>query len=165
MVEEVDATPRERAVDEIWSGSMLVYGAWLWPNLGNLPLRPKGEYYLPELVNLARQQGVSVRATLTHDEEEVLGVNDRLQLAEANAVLRRRTLEDLMRAGVTIVDPATTYVEPEVAVEPDTVIQPGCHLRGSTRIARDCEIGPNADLVDTGVGAGSGIWYSVLEGA
>jgi bifunctional UDP-N-acetylglucosamine pyrophosphorylase/glucosamine-1-phosphate N-acetyltransferase len=144
---------------------MLVYLPWLWSNLAKLPLRAKGEYYLPDLVNLARGEGLSVRATLTQDEEEVLGVNDRLQLAEANAVLRRRILDDLLRLGVTIVDPATTYVEPEVTIEPDTVIQPGCHLRGSTRIARDCEIGPNTYIVDSEIGAGSRVWFSVLEGA
>jgi bifunctional UDP-N-acetylglucosamine pyrophosphorylase / glucosamine-1-phosphate N-acetyltransferase len=164
-VEEVDATAEERAVDEIWSGSLLVLADWLWPNLAKLPISPKGEYYLPELVNMARQQQLSVRATLTHDEEEVLGVNDRLQLAEANAVLRRRTFEGLMRAGVTIVDPATTFIEPEVHIEPDTVIQPGCHLRGRTRIARDCEIGPNTYAIDSEIGASSRVWYSVLEGA
>jgi len=164
-VEEVDATTEERRIDEIWSGSMLVEADWLWPNLANLPRSPKGEYYLPELVNMARQQGLSVRGTLTHDEEEVLGVNDRLQLAEANAVLRRRTLEDLMRAGVTIVDPATTFVEPEVTVEPDTIIHPGCHLRGQTRIGANCEIGPNTYLVDSRIGDDSRVWFSVLESA
>jgi bifunctional UDP-N-acetylglucosamine pyrophosphorylase/glucosamine-1-phosphate N-acetyltransferase len=165
MVEELDATPEQRAVDEIWSGTMLVYTRWLWSNLAKLPLSAKGEYYLPDLVNLARGEGLTVQATLTQDEEEVLGVNDRLQLAEANAVLRRRTLEGLLRSGVTIVDPATTYIEPEVIIEADTVIQPGCHLRGGTRIARDCEIGPNTYLVDTELGAGSRVWFSVLEGA
>jgi bifunctional UDP-N-acetylglucosamine pyrophosphorylase/glucosamine-1-phosphate N-acetyltransferase len=165
MVEELDATPEQQAVDEIWSGTMLVYTPWLWSNLAKLPLSAKGEYYLPDLVNLARAKGLSVRATLTQDEEEVLGVNDRLQLAEANAVLRRRTLDDLLRSGVTIVDPATTYVEPEVTVEPDTVIQPGCHLRGATRIARDCEIGPNTYVVDSEIGAGSRVWFSVVESA
>jgi len=163
MVEEFDATPEQRAVDEIWSGTMLVYTPWLWSNLARLPLSAKGEYYLPDLVNLARGEGLTVQATLTQDEEEVLGVNDRLQLAEANAVLRRRTLEELLRSGVTIVDPDTTYVEPEVTIEPDTVIQPGCHLRGATRIARDCEIGPNAYVVDSEIGAGSRVWFSVLE--
>ncbi len=165
MVEELDATPEQRAVDEIWSGTMLVYAPWLWSNLAKLPLSATGEYYLPDLVNLARGEGLSVRATLTQDEEEVLGVNDRLQLAEANAILRRRTLDDLLRSGVTIVDPSTTYVEPEVRIEPDTIIQPGCHIRGATRIARDCEIGPNAYLVDSEIGAGSRVWFSVLEGA
>lgn len=165
MVEEVDATPAQRAVDEVWSGSMLLWTAWLWDHLDRLPLSPKGEYYLPELVNMARREGRVVRAVLTQDEQEVHGVNDRIQLAEANAILRRRTLDDLMRAGVTLLDPATTYVEPEVEIESDVVIQPGCHLRGRTRIAQGCEIGPNAVLIDSQVGEESRVWYSVLEGA
>jgi bifunctional UDP-N-acetylglucosamine pyrophosphorylase/glucosamine-1-phosphate N-acetyltransferase len=70
-----------------------------------------------------------------------------------------------MRSGVTIVDPAATYIEPEVHVEPDTIIQPGCHLRGSTRVGAECEIGPNTYLVDTEVGARSRVWFSVLEGS
>jgi bifunctional UDP-N-acetylglucosamine pyrophosphorylase/glucosamine-1-phosphate N-acetyltransferase len=165
MVEEVDATPDERAVREIWSGSMLFWAPWLWQHLGTLPISPKGEYYLPELVNVARAAGLGVRAVLTEDEEEVHGVNDRLQLAEANAILRRRTLDDLMRAGVSIVDAASTFIEPEVVIEADVTIQPGCHLRGRTRIARDCEIGPNTFMHDSEVGAGSRVWFSVLESA
>jgi bifunctional UDP-N-acetylglucosamine pyrophosphorylase / glucosamine-1-phosphate N-acetyltransferase len=165
MVEEVDATAAERSIDEIWSGTMLLHGPWLWSNLEKLPLSAKGEYYLPELVNLARAQGRSVHATLTADEEEVLGVNDRSQLAKANAIMRRRKIEELLRSGVSILDPQTTYVEPEVQIEPDAVIHPGCHLRGSTRISRDCEIGPNSFVVDTQVGAGSRVWFSVLENA
>jgi len=163
MVEEVDATPEQRAIDEIWSGSMLLSTPWLWSHLQNLPVSPKGEYYLPELVHIARRENLSVRATLTDDEEEVLGVNDRSQLAEANAILRRRTIGGLQTAGVTIVDPATTYIEPEVTIEADAVIQPGCHLRGQTRIARDCEIGPNSYIVDSEIGAGSRIFFSVVE--
>ena len=165
MVEEVDATPEERSINEIWGGTMLLDASWLWPNLPHLPLSPKGEYYLPDLVNIARQQGLAVQATFVQDEEEVLGVNDRAQLAEANAVLRRRKVQELLESGVTIVDPATTYIDPEVIVEPDVVIQPGCHLRGRTRIARDCEIGPNTFVVDSEIGVGSRVWFSVLEGA
>jgi bifunctional UDP-N-acetylglucosamine pyrophosphorylase / glucosamine-1-phosphate N-acetyltransferase len=163
MVEEVDATPAQRAIDEIWSGSMLLFAPWLWANLEKLPLSAKGEYYLPDLVNLARQQGLGVQATLTVDEEEVYGVNDRHQLAEANAILRRRIIDDLLRSGVTIVDPSTTFIEPEVSIAPDVTIQPGCHLRGNTRIARDCEIGPNAYVVDSEIGESSRIWFSVVE--
>jgi bifunctional UDP-N-acetylglucosamine pyrophosphorylase/glucosamine-1-phosphate N-acetyltransferase len=165
MVEEVDATADERSVDEIWSGTMLLHASWLWANLGKLPLSPKGEYYLPDLVNLARGQGLAIHATLTEDEEEVLGVNDRAQLAQAGAALRKRKIAELLQSGVTIVDPGTTYIEPEVEVEPDATIQPGCHLRGRTRIARDCEIGPNSYVIDTEIGAGSRVWFSVLEGA
>src|SRR5207248_9443710 len=123
------------------------------------------EYYLPALGNLARAQGLSVLATLTDDEEEVLGVNDRAQLAQANAVLRRRKIDQLMQSGVTIVDPNTTYIEPEVSIEPDTTIQPGCHLRGRTRIARDCDIGPNSYLLNTEIGQGSPVRFSVPEEA
>jgi bifunctional UDP-N-acetylglucosamine pyrophosphorylase / glucosamine-1-phosphate N-acetyltransferase len=165
MVEELDASPEEREVDEIWSGTMLLFGPWLWPNLNMLPVSPKGEYYLPELVNLARRQGLGVQAVQVQDEEEVLGVNDRAQLAQANAVLRRRKLDELMRSGVTIVDPSTTYIEPEVVIEADTVVHPGCHLRGITRVAAECEIGPNTYLLDTEVGARTRVWFSVLERA
>src|SRR5207248_11000023 len=76
-----------------------------------------------------------------------------------------RTVEALLRTGVTIVDPATTYIEPEVTIAPDTVIHPGCHLRGRTRIARDCEIGPNSYIEDSQIGPASRVWYSILEGA
>jgi bifunctional UDP-N-acetylglucosamine pyrophosphorylase/glucosamine-1-phosphate N-acetyltransferase len=165
MVEEVDATSGQRAIDEIWSGSMLLFAPWLWENLEKLPLRANAEYYLPDLVTIARAQGLAVRATLTEDEEDVFCVNDQQQLAQANAILRRRTVENLLRSGVTVVDPAATYVEPEVTIEPDVVIQPGCHLRGQTHIARDCEIGPNTFVLDSDIGASSRVWFSVLEGA
>ena len=165
MVEEVDATPEQRLIHEIWSGTMLLFTPWLWDNLKNLPLSARGEYYLPDLVNIARAQGLTVQATLTEDEQEVLGVNDRRQLAVANAVAYRRKIDELMDSGVTIFDPATTYIEPEVVIEPDSIIQPGCHLRGRTRVGRDCEIGPNTVLIDTEIGAGSRVWLSVLEGA
>ncbi len=165
MVEELDATPEQRRVDEIWSGSMLFWTPWLWQNLPHLPRSAKGEYYLPALVNRAKDVGLRVEAVRVEDETEVLGVNDRRQLATAEAVLRRRTLETLMLSGVTIVDPNTTYVEPDVRIEPDVTVQPGCHLRGSTHVARGCEIGPNTFLLDSQIGADSRVWFSVLEGA
>ncbi|GAC1320834.1 MAG: bifunctional UDP-N-acetylglucosamine diphosphorylase/glucosamine-1-phosphate N-acetyltransferase GlmU [Chloroflexota bacterium] len=165
MVEEVDATPEQRTIDEIWSGTMLLWAPWLWDNLDRLPLSPKGEYYLPSLVAIARTQGLSVLAALPADEEEVLGVNSQAQLAQAEAILRRRTLEALMENGVTVIDPAGTYVEPEVRVARDTILHPGTHLRGRTQIGGRCEIGPNAYVIDTQVGSGCRILYSVLEGA
>jgi bifunctional UDP-N-acetylglucosamine pyrophosphorylase / glucosamine-1-phosphate N-acetyltransferase len=165
MVEELDATPDERGIDEIWGGSILIWTDWLWSAVDRLPLSPKGEYYLPEFANLAIAEGRRVLAVMAEDEDEVLGVNDRLQLAQANAILRQRTLVDLMRSGVTIVDPASTFIDPEVEIEPDVVIEPGCHLRGKTRIARDATIGPNTLLVRSEIGAGSRIWMSVVEEA
>lgn len=165
LVEELDATPEQRTIDEIWSGTMLLWAPWLWANLDALPLSPKGEYYLPSLVGIARGQGLSVQAALTADEEEVLGVNSQAQLAQAEAILRLRTLEALMNNGVTVIDPATTFVEPEVYVAPDTTLHPGTHLRGATRIGGQCEIGPNAYVVDSTVGEHCRVWYSVLESA
>jgi bifunctional UDP-N-acetylglucosamine pyrophosphorylase/glucosamine-1-phosphate N-acetyltransferase len=164
-VEDVDATPEQRAIDEIWAGSMLLWTDWLWGALERLPVSPKGEYYLPELVNLANAEGLKARAAQTDSEDEAYGINDRAQLARANAIVRRRILDQLMRDGVTIVDPATTYIEPEVLVDADAVILPGCHLLGRSRVGRDSEIGPNTILVDAEVGSASRVWMSVLEGA
>jgi bifunctional UDP-N-acetylglucosamine pyrophosphorylase/glucosamine-1-phosphate N-acetyltransferase len=165
MVEELDATPEQRSIDEVWGGSLLIWTDWLWQALSRIPESPKGEYYLPELVNLATADGLNVHAVLTQDEDEVHGVNDRVQLAEAHAILRRRVLADLMHSGVTIIDPVATYIEPEVKIEPDVVIHPGCHLQGRTRIAHDAEIGPNTIVLNSEIGAGSRVWMSVLEGA
>jgi bifunctional UDP-N-acetylglucosamine pyrophosphorylase/glucosamine-1-phosphate N-acetyltransferase len=165
MVEEVDATPAQRAIDEIWGGTMVLDAPWLWANLERLPLRPKGEYYLPDYVNLARAAGLQVHAATVADEEEVLGVNDRQQLATAEAILRQRTIDAWLQAGVTIVDPATTYISPDVTIGTDTVIQPGCHLLGATTIGPDCEIGPNSYIQASTVGPRSRVWLSVLEEA
>ena len=161
-VEEVDATDEERRVDEVWGGSMLVWADWLWPALERLPVSAKGEFYLPELVNLASGEGRTVRAVLAEHEDEVYGINDRLQLAQANAILRQRTLVVLMRAGVTIVDPSTTFLEPEVEIAADAIIQPGCHLQGATRIGEGAEIGPNSLVRDSEIGARSRVWMSVV---
>jgi bifunctional UDP-N-acetylglucosamine pyrophosphorylase / glucosamine-1-phosphate N-acetyltransferase len=165
MVEEADASTEDRAVNEVWSGSMLVWAPWLWEHIERLPRSPKGEYYLPELVNLARDEGRAVHAVLAQDEEEVLGINDRGHLARAEAILRQRTIQRLQQHGVTIIDPATTYIDPDVEIEPDAIVEPGCHLLGNTRIAADCVIGPNSYIVDSEIGAGSRVWLSVLEGA
>ncbi len=165
LVEDAEATEAERHVDEIHSGVMLAWTPWLWEHLWRLPPRSKGEYYLTDLVNLANAEGRTVLASAVDDEEEVHGVNDRQQLAQANAILWRRTAEQLMAAGVTILDPSHTYIEPGVAIDPDTVVHPGCHLRGSTRVAGGCEIGPDAEIVDSTIGEGSRVWRSVLESA
>ena len=165
MVEEVEANETQRAIVEVWSGVMLLWTPWLWERLPRLPRRSKGEHYLPDLVNIARKEGRSVLAVLAKEEEEAQGVNDREQLAEANAVLWRRKRSELMQAGVSILDPATTYIEPEVEIAPDVVVRPGCHLRGKTRIATGCDIGPDTEIVDSQIGEGSRVWRSVLEGA
>src|SRR5262245_51000705 len=125
LVEERNATPAQRAITEGNSGIMCFDPAWLWDGVGRIQRNPvKGEYYLTDLVAMAvaeRGPGAAV-AIAAADPREAWGVNDRAQLAQAGAALRERILEDLMRAGVTIVDPAATYVDVGVAVGGETVL-------------------------------------------
>lgn len=165
LVEEAEASDTEREVDEINSGVMLLWSPWVWERLGSLPEHSKGEFYLTDLVNIARAEGRSVLAESTVDESEVHGVNDRQQLAEAHAIAWQRKRAALMASGVTLTDPDRTYVDTEVEVAADVVIHPGCHLRGQTSIAAGCTIGPDSEIVDSTIGEGSRVWRSVLEGA
>ncbi len=151
VVEERDATPEQRAVTEANVG-FYVFDRPVLDGLARLePHNDQGELYLPDLLPLLLRQGGRV-ATSTAPEEEVLGVNDRAQLAGAAAVLRRRTLARLLAAGVTVVDPATTYVDVDVEVGQDTVLEPLTFLESGTRVGAGCAIGPNTRLVACTVG-------------
>jgi len=165
VVEHADCTPDQRAIQEINSGILLFQADWLWSHLPHIPRSPKGEYYLPHLIVQAVDEGQPVVAYPAPDPDEIMGINDRLQLAEATAIIGRRILERHMRAGVTIVDPATTYVDDGVEIAQDAIIRPNTHLLGQTRIGADCEIGPNAIVVDTVIGDRCQVLASVLESA
>jgi len=114
---------------------------------------------------MAVSEGLRVEAVIATDPEEVLGINSRVHLAEAESVLRRRINERWMLAGVTIVDPATTYIEPGVTLGRDTVVWPNTHLRGETTIGEGCDIGPNTIMVDCQIGDRCRVLASVLEQA
>ncbi len=163
IVEVAHATEEQRRIPELNVGAYCFDAAWLWQALPRLPLSPKGEYYLTDLVGLAVAEGLSVQALTLEDPAEALGVNTRSHLAEVAAVMQRRVNETLMAAGVTLIDPARTYVEPSVQVGRDTVIWPDCYLLGHTVVGEGCEIGPNAYLRDTQVGNHCRIFASVLE--
>jgi bifunctional UDP-N-acetylglucosamine pyrophosphorylase / glucosamine-1-phosphate N-acetyltransferase len=163
IVEEAGASPEVRAQREINSGLYCFDGRWLAANLGTLQESPKGEYYLTDLVAMAVEQGREVRALLAEDPDEVLGVNDRMQLAHADALLRARFCEKLMSEGVTILDPSSVYVGREVTVGPDSVVHPGTHLRGRTAIGERCEIGPNSIIVESSIGDNCSVVASMLE--
>jgi len=165
IVEESVATPEERRVRELNCGVYCFQADWLWDHLMQLQLGAKGEYYLTDLIALAAKAGQPVEAVPVEDPEDVLGINDRLHLARAEAILRRRINNELMRGGVTLVDPATTYVEVGVRVAPDTVIYPNSYLLGDTSVGDDCIIGPNTILRDTSVGPRCRIVASLLEAA
>ena len=168
IVEERDANPTQRLIREVNQGVAVYDGAWLWSALeGVQPNAHSGEYYLTDLVALALAERGASAVTSIHlaDADEALGVNDRVQLAQASAILNRRTLHQLMLDGVTIVDPASTYVDVDVQVGVDSILLPGTSLRGQTRIGERCEIGPNSVIADSTLGNGCRVTMSVVEQA
>jgi bifunctional UDP-N-acetylglucosamine pyrophosphorylase/glucosamine-1-phosphate N-acetyltransferase len=151
IVEEKDATPEQRAIDEVNGGVYVFSAEPLREALSKLSTdNAQGEEYLTDTVALIG----NARPVLA-DAAEVAGVNDRAQLAAAAAVLRDRTLAALMRDGVTVVDPSTTWVEAGVVVEPDATIEPYTRLRGTTRVETGAVVGPFVEAVDAVVGAGA----------
>jgi bifunctional UDP-N-acetylglucosamine pyrophosphorylase/glucosamine-1-phosphate N-acetyltransferase len=149
-IEERDLPPGAMAPPEVGAGVYVFDGARLWPALGRISNdNAQGEYYLPDVLPLV---GGHVEAMLLADPEEALGINDRCQLATAEAALRTRVLDRLMAGGVTVEDPATTYVDATVRVGRDSVIRPMSLLRGATVLGEGCEIGPLAQLYDVVAG-------------
>jgi bifunctional UDP-N-acetylglucosamine pyrophosphorylase/glucosamine-1-phosphate N-acetyltransferase len=163
IVEEADASEAERAIREINAGTYLFDAALLREALSHVhPANAQREYYLTDVVAWALSGGARVDALAADDPTEVLGVNSRRDLARAEAAMRARLLDRLMDAGVTILDPPTTYVHADVTVGEDTIIHPGTSLEGATRIGRGCVIGPQARLVDAVIGEGVTITASTI---
>ncbi len=163
IVEEAEATPEQKAIRELNAGVYCFQADWLWPALHRIQPSPrKGEYYLTDLVGMAVDEGRRVEVVVAESPEEALGVNTRVHLAEAEGVVRRRKNRSLMLSGVTLVDPATTYIQPQVEVGRDTTIGPGVVLQGDTRVGAHCIIGPHAVLRDVTVGDRSVIGAGVV---
>jgi bifunctional UDP-N-acetylglucosamine pyrophosphorylase/glucosamine-1-phosphate N-acetyltransferase len=165
VVEAAQATAEQLQIAEVNVGAYCVNADWLWPALERLPLSPKGEYYITDLVGLAASEGQAVASVTIEDEDEVVGINNRVQLAEAEAALRRRINKHWMLAGVTLADPATTYIEPGVELGPDTVVLPNTHISGRSKVGAECVLGPNTIVRDTTIGDRCRVECSVLEGA
>ncbi|GAB4423585.1 MAG: bifunctional UDP-N-acetylglucosamine diphosphorylase/glucosamine-1-phosphate N-acetyltransferase GlmU [Anaerolineae bacterium] len=165
IVEEAICTAAQKAIRELNVGAYAFNARWLWNNLANIPLSPKGEYYITDLVEIAVSQGLNVVAEKLADPAEAIGVNTRIHLAEAEQAIRRRICHRWMAAGVTIVDPATTYIEAGVTLQPDTIIYPNTYLQGHTSIGQDCAIGPNTLIQNSVVGDSCVIRFSVVEDA
>ena len=165
VVEEAQATPEQLAIRELNVGVYCFAAEWLWAALKRIPLSPKGEYYLTDLVGLAVADGLAVQALAAQDAGETIGINTRLHLAEAEALLRQRINAGWMLAGVSLVDPARTYIEPGVKIGQDTVIWPDTYLQGATTVGEGCAIGPNSIVRSTQIGNDCTILASVLEGA
>ncbi|MDQ3932167.1 MAG: bifunctional UDP-N-acetylglucosamine diphosphorylase/glucosamine-1-phosphate N-acetyltransferase GlmU [Actinomycetota bacterium] len=165
VVEESDATEQQRSLREANAGMYLFERGCLADALGRLaPINAQGELYLTDVVGILVGDGREV-GTVSTAAEEVSGVNDRVQLAAAGAILRDRLLERLMRDGVTVVDPATTYVDVDVSVGRDSILLPGCLLEGRTRIGQRVTLGPYTRVVDAEVEDGASVAQSVVVGA
>jgi bifunctional UDP-N-acetylglucosamine pyrophosphorylase/glucosamine-1-phosphate N-acetyltransferase len=162
IVEVKRVSEEQKRISEVNSGVYCFDRSWLWPNLQALPRNASGEYYLTDLVSLASSQGSKI-VTVSGTLDETIGVNDRVQLSVVERLLRLRVLEHLMYEGVTIVDPASTYIDAGVEVGPDTVILPNTMITGKTRIGSMCYIGPGTTIDQSVLGNGCIVRNSVLE--
>ena len=154
IVEEKDTSPAQRAIHEINSG---IYAFDLEPLFGALDsigtANKQGEYYLPDLVAIYRKQKRTVTTWTVARADEIRGINSRTELAEVSSMVRQQKNEELMAAGVTLIDPATTYIDADVVVGADTVIYPCVFLEGSTKIGAACEIHSGSRIVNSTIGA------------
>jgi len=150
IVEDRDASPDVRAITEVNSAIYAFDLAPLFESLRGIgSANAQGEYYLPDLVRMYRERGLPVETVLLDDPTEVMGVNTRRELAYVAARLRDRKNDELMAAGVTIIDPDTTWIEPDVTVGPDTILHPGVYLQGRTTVGGACELHSNVRVVDS----------------
>jgi len=163
IVEEVQATPTQLAIRELNTGVFCFSADWLWEALTNIELSPKGEYFLTDLVEIAVAEGKSIQAIKVEDTPEMIGINTRIHLAEASAIMQQRINQKWMLAGVTILDPQSTYIEPSVTIGRDTVIAPNTYLRGETTIGETCILGPNSIIQDSQMGDRCEVLNSVVE--
>jgi bifunctional UDP-N-acetylglucosamine pyrophosphorylase/glucosamine-1-phosphate N-acetyltransferase len=153
-----DATPEQLRIDEVNTGIFCFAGGPLQDALDRIRAdNAQGEYYLPDVLPILREQGHAIAAHVVDDHVLTLGINDRVDLAAVRAHAQRRIHEHHMRNGVTIVDPASTTIDAAVTIGQDTVLEPGTHLRGTTTIGADCTIGPSVMIVDATVGDGASV--------
>lgn len=159
IVEHKDASADQRRISEINSGVYAFDLAPLFEALKSVgSTNAQGEYYLPDLVRIYRARGLGVETVKLADPNEILGVNSRRELADVATILRSRKNDELMAAGVTLVDPASAYIDPEVTIGADTTIHPGVFLEGRTRIGAGCEIHSGVRLVNSTLDDGAVIF-------
>jgi bifunctional UDP-N-acetylglucosamine pyrophosphorylase / glucosamine-1-phosphate N-acetyltransferase len=165
IVEEAQATVEQLGIHELNPGVYCFRAAWLWEAIKRIQISPKGEYYLTDLVSMAVADRHAILSMSVEDPNEVIGINTRLHLAQAEALLRQRINESWMLAGVTMIDPTHTYIEQGVTLGQDTILWPDTYLHGKTQIGEGCTIGPNTIIKDSTVGDDCTLLASVLEGA
>ncbi|MBM4425005.1 MAG: UDP-N-acetylglucosamine diphosphorylase/glucosamine-1-phosphate N-acetyltransferase [Chloroflexi bacterium] len=165
IVEEAQATPEQKAIRELNVGAYCFDADFLWSELPRLPVSPKGEYYLTDLIGIAVGRGLRVGAVPLAQPEEAMGINTRVHLAETETIMRRRINRRWMEAGVTMIDPASVYIEPTVSLSPDTTLWPNVQLLGHSTIGSGCVIGPNTFIRHSAIGDNCAITASFVEEA
>lgn len=166
IVEERDADDAQRAITEINSGVFIFAAAPLREALSKLTTEnDQQQEYVTDVIRLLRESGSSVAAHRTDDYRETLGANDRLELAHLRSLLRDRLVQQWMRAGVTMIDPASVWLDVSVELAPDVVIQPNVQLHGRTSVAQGAQLGPDSTLINTVVGSGARVMRSHCDQA
>ena len=164
IVEEKDATPEEKKIGEINSGIYCFDNEKLFEALRKVKNNnAQGEYYLPDVLSILQNEGHAISAKLVDVFDELLGVNDRVALAHAERIMKKRINEQHMREGVTIIDPDHTYIASDVTIGTDTVIWPGSKITGNTVIGQECEIGPNSEIKGCKIGHNTTVKFSVIH--
>jgi bifunctional UDP-N-acetylglucosamine pyrophosphorylase/glucosamine-1-phosphate N-acetyltransferase len=163
VIEAHDRPDLSPPIHEVNCGAYCFDAKWLWDHISKLPRHDNGELYITDLIGVAEESIREVVSVLTKDPWEAWGINTRMDLALAEKQMRIRTIQGLMRDGVAIVDPDSTYIESTVIIGQDTVIRPNTHLQGRTQIGSDCEIGPGCQIKDSEIGDRCMIGSSVLE--
>lgn len=159
-----DANKYERQIPEVNTGIYCFDSELLWDALSKIGNdNVKREYYLTDVIQVLVSNSRRVEAVLAEDPVEVMGVNDRIQQSAAEAAMRKRIILEKMTAGVTVIDPETTYIDDAVSIGQDVVIEPGTHLRGNTRVSSGAAIGPQAILEDSEIGENCSIINSILR--
>lgn len=153
IVEEKDASPEQRLIGEINSGVYCFQSRQVFPRLAGLTTsNVQGEYYLTDVVTMLINDGHTVGVVVCEDSSDVLGVNDRVQMAHCEAVLRQRKNISLMQSGVTMIAPETVFIDKDVIIGEDTIIRPNTIIEGHTVIGADCDIGPSTRITNSVIG-------------
>ncbi len=165
IVEEAVATDEQKAIQEINPGFYIFDSEWLWPSLERIETSPVGEYYITDIVEVALADGCEVETLLAENSRETLGINTRGQLAAAESVMRDRIRQQWLDAGVTMIDPSSTWIDAGVSIGTDTVLYPNTYLQGQTVVGERCTLGPGTLIRDSRVGDECEIVFSVVEEA
>jgi bifunctional UDP-N-acetylglucosamine pyrophosphorylase/glucosamine-1-phosphate N-acetyltransferase len=164
IVEARDATPEELEITEVNTSHYCFMAERVLPLLAKLQTNnDQGEYYLTDVIHMLVAQQDKVESITSDDPNVLMGINNRLHLAEANAIQRKKLVDKWSLEGVTFMDPLSVYLEPDVTIGNDTVIWPGAVLAGRTHIGKNCQIGPHVRIQDSGIGDGCKVEFAVIE--